>query len=190
MGAQDRGMSNEAASPPDTLAHLGSGRNRTRILRVRGKEHSRSRLNRKSSAHGGWIISSSLAWSSAQLIAHLLLTPVVTHRQFTWAEPGMALNLTANWDEEVDTSVDCVQERQWVEFCHNSPIIIDSDASSTGLGALTFEGGQKATLSLQGTGEYINREELLAVIDAIEALEEKDTLRRVRMRIDNTSSAS
>eukprot|EP00757_Euglenozoa_sp_SAG-D1_P024115 gene24115-195_t len=155
----------------------------------------------RSLAHtAGRIAACRLAWSAAQLMANLLLSPVAEHIRLAWSQPELDASLCALWDDEVDTPLQGVSEcLRWVRFCVESPktpffpeasVVIDSDASSYGLGAVIFQEGNITTLTWSSRGAHINVEELRAAIKAIEAMKKSQTVRRVKIRIDNTSAAS
>eukprot|EP00757_Euglenozoa_sp_SAG-D1_P004245 gene4245-310_t len=140
------------------------------------------------------------AWGSAQLVANLLLSPVATHIQLVWAEHELEVDLARLWDDEVETPVICVREcLLWIDFCVGAPnqpffpqssVTIESDASSTGLGAVIFENGRITTLRQKSSGEHINVEEFRAAIKALEKMQKSDNLQRVSFRIDNTAAVA
>eukprot|EP00757_Euglenozoa_sp_SAG-D1_P023348 gene23348-18_t len=148
----------------------------------------------------GRIAACRLAWGSAQLVANLLLSPVAAHIQLVWSELELEADLVHLWDDEVSTPMECVKEcRKWIEFCVNAPnqpffpssaVVIESDASSTGLGAVIFEDGRITTLRQKSSGDHINVEELRAAVKALEKIRKGEQLQRVSLRVDNTAAVA
>eukprot|EP00757_Euglenozoa_sp_SAG-D1_P004228 gene4228-2281_t len=148
----------------------------------------------------GKIAACRAAWPGAAIVANLMLTQVAEHIRDKMSHRDWDEDLQAIWCDTVATPKEAIREVvEWVKFCTEigprpfyptQQMLIESDASSSGRGAIVTDGERYWVLSEPGEGNHINVEELLAAIRSIETSPQREVPTSALIRVDSTVAKS